>query len=237
MSKPLDYFYETAGIIARSFVSHLPNGIDIDDVIQDLVIDLWDKLKGNKFSTEDEAWVICQHHLFNMFREWEAERKRADKARDEYDDWQRIRDIGDVLDHLFDLKFVAVPVRVTEQEIANAARVYSTHLKDLRRHRYSRLTERQIRDGFLFIDGVMTPRFLARLTKALMVLGTTPDMVEKVISTGLRCIRNGYSMTDEDSMLLRNYRRRVGRGIKWQRLPGGDVILRRGRFKLYLERA
>jgi len=63
-------FYFIAETNTNKYVHYTPSFIDTEDVIQDLVIDLWEKYRAGKFTTEEEAWVICRNKIIDFFREW-----------------------------------------------------------------------------------------------------------------------------------------------------------------------
>jgi len=112
---------------------------------------------------------------------------------------------------------------VAEQAVLQAARYYRDERRAIRVCGYTPL----VGGGDMF-DWPVTPLFLAGLIAALVAFGATPDMARKVVKTGLRVIRRGYNITEEDSWLLRHYRNRAGTGVSWFYLPQkGCVELRK----------
>ena len=229
---------------AVKYVKYHPLYIELDDVVQELVIDMWEKYEAGKFTTEKEAWVICRNKLFDIFRDWGTKKRGegeytmsldavVDDENDSYDSIQRLPDES-VYEDTYDLEQTFsgdVNVDITVDDVRQAARDYKVELRALRERGYVSPLP------LLMENWSITIPFLARLTVALVGFGATPDMARKIVALGLRIICNGYEATDEDDYLIKHYRARAGSNIKWFCLPQGDIELRRGNTTAFVQRS
>lgn len=263
-----DDFYSVARTTTQNFMMYSPdNAIERDDVVQDLVLDLWEKYEAGKFESIEEAYTIAHNKLTDQFRVWgrEFNLKQASEAGGDVEPHDRLesqvneamewyligdkslrdmipsewRDVAELQERMQELEdswnLTTRQIEVSGKEIQDAMHEYKHEIRAIQTLGYEPLPQRLIRDGFILIPGTITYPFLARLTKALVMLGTTPTMARRVIHAGLRMICKGAAR-EEDSQLLRNYRRRAGEGLVWTRHPRGDIVIRRGNARLFIAR-
>ena len=89
--------------------------------------------------------------------------------------------------------------------------------------------KRRYRDNPLSLPDAST---VSKIVAALIQLGATPGMARRVVLVALKRIRN-EKLSLEEQALLRNFRRRAGRGVMFA-LQGNDIVLRRERTCFYL---
>jgi len=124
---------------------------------------------------------------------------------------------------------------VSSDKVLEATRAYRDELRQIREHGYASLSPTEKRKGVIFVgydgDGSpipIRPTFLASLREAMCTLGVKEKEATRVIRAGLHVIAE----PDPDSRwkwVIYNFRRRGGKGIKWDCFPKGVLLTREGK--------
>lgn len=232
-------FKIAAGTVRRLLTTPeaMPSWIELDDVIQELALRLLEAQHKGVFTTVGEAHTVAQYKLYEMYRSWIRDKKLKRKAaawlNEEYveslEAASEFMAIGD------EAGLTRIIVQASPRLIARITNIFRSELQELKRSGYKPLTEREVKLGFMLLtDSVPTPLFLARLVKALMMFGATYDMAIKVIGLGLASIRADKRLTEQEQQVLYDYQRRAGKGVTYERTSSKDIILKRGRFCLWI---